>query len=139
MSNAAPWTTTAGNKFREAARSTENPTAKLLAEGLTALTESLGELDGRLEKVEQRKLAYHEADRLVNRRQRRAAGQRGPARRDIGQFVACPDCNSTVTVTQVTDRIYNSTVEHDATCPWFAAFKHSGGFGVRFTRRGDNR
>jgi hypothetical protein len=37
MSNAAPWAATAGNKFREAARSTE-----LLAEGLTALTEAFG-------------------------------------------------------------------------------------------------
>ena len=52
MSNAAPWATTAGNKFREAARSTENPTIKLLAEGLTALTEALRELDDKLEKVE---------------------------------------------------------------------------------------
>jgi hypothetical protein len=41
MSNAAPWAVTAGNKFRELARSTENPTTKLLAEGLTALTEAL--------------------------------------------------------------------------------------------------
>jgi hypothetical protein len=41
MSNAAPCATTAGNKFRELARTTENPTTKLLAEGLTALTEAL--------------------------------------------------------------------------------------------------
>jgi hypothetical protein len=75
----------------------------------------------------------------VNRRQRRAAGQRGPARRNIELITACPDCDSTVTVTEVTDRVYNSTVEHDATCPWFAAFKHAGGLGVRFTRREDNR
>ena len=40
MSNAAPWAATAGNKFREVARTTENPTTKLLAEGLTALTEA---------------------------------------------------------------------------------------------------
>jgi len=53
MSNAAPWAVTAGNKFREAARSTENPTTKLLAEGLTALTEALRELDAKLEKVDQ--------------------------------------------------------------------------------------
>ncbi len=52
MSNAAPWAVTAGNKFREVARSTENPTTKLLAEGLTALTEALRELDIKLEKVE---------------------------------------------------------------------------------------
>ena len=32
----------AGNKFREVARSTENPTTKLLSEGLTALTEAPG-------------------------------------------------------------------------------------------------
>jgi hypothetical protein len=54
MSNAAPWATTAGNKFREAARSTENPTTKLLAEGLTALTEALRELDSKLETIERR-------------------------------------------------------------------------------------
>jgi hypothetical protein len=53
MSNAAPWATTAGNKFREVARTTENPTTKLLAEGLTALTEALRELDDRLGKIEQ--------------------------------------------------------------------------------------
>jgi hypothetical protein len=52
MSNAAPWAATAGNKFRAAARSTENPTTKLLAEGLTALTEALRELDAKLEKIE---------------------------------------------------------------------------------------
>ena len=52
MSNAAPWATTAGNKFREVARSTENPTTKLLAEGLTALTEALRELDSKLEALE---------------------------------------------------------------------------------------
>lgn len=53
MSNAAPWAATAGNKFREVARSTENPNTRLLAEGLTALTEAIRELDDKLEKVEQ--------------------------------------------------------------------------------------
>jgi hypothetical protein len=48
MSNAAPWATTAGNKFREVVRTAENPTTKLLAEGLTALTEALRELDANL-------------------------------------------------------------------------------------------
>jgi hypothetical protein len=52
MSNAAPWAATAGNKFREVARTTDNPTTKLLAEGLTTLTEALRELDDKLEKVE---------------------------------------------------------------------------------------
>jgi hypothetical protein len=52
MSNAAPWASTAGNKFREVARTTGNAATKLLAEGLTALTEALRELDDKLEKVE---------------------------------------------------------------------------------------
>jgi hypothetical protein len=52
MSNAAPWASTAGNKFREVTRSTENPATKLLAEGLTALTEALRELDAKLENIE---------------------------------------------------------------------------------------
>jgi hypothetical protein len=51
MSNAAPWAATAGNKFREVGRTTQNPTTKLLAEGLTALTEALRELDTKLENV----------------------------------------------------------------------------------------
>ncbi len=37
MSNAAAWAVTASNKFRGVERMTENPTTKLLAEGLTAL------------------------------------------------------------------------------------------------------
>src|SRR6185503_9689717 len=53
MSNAAPWAATAGNKFREVARTTDNPTTKLLAEGLTALTEAIRELDAKLNKVDQ--------------------------------------------------------------------------------------
>jgi hypothetical protein len=53
MSNASPWASTAGNKFREVARTAENPSLKLLAEGLTSLTEALQELDAKLEKVDQ--------------------------------------------------------------------------------------
>jgi hypothetical protein len=53
MGNAGSWAGTAGNKFREAARSAENPTTKLLAEGLTALAEALRELDDNLVKLEQ--------------------------------------------------------------------------------------
>jgi hypothetical protein len=45
MSNAAPWAVIAGNKFREVARSIENPTTKLLAGGLTALAEAVREVD----------------------------------------------------------------------------------------------
>jgi hypothetical protein len=40
------------SRFREVARSTENPTTKLPAEGLTALTEAIRELDDKLEKIE---------------------------------------------------------------------------------------
>ena len=53
MSNAASWATTAGNKFREVTRSTENPTTKLLAEGLTALAEAVRELDHAVATVRQ--------------------------------------------------------------------------------------
>lgn len=44
MSNAAQWAASAGNKFREVQRSTRNPTTKLLAEGLTHLSEAVREL-----------------------------------------------------------------------------------------------
>jgi hypothetical protein len=51
MSNAASWAATAGNKFRDVTRSTENATTKLLAEGLTALAEAIRELDQELETI----------------------------------------------------------------------------------------
>lgn len=44
MSDAAAWAVTAANKFREVERTTENPTTKLLAEGLTALAEAIRDL-----------------------------------------------------------------------------------------------
>jgi len=43
-STAAPWRRRR-NKFREVTRNAENPTTELLAEGLTAFTEALRELD----------------------------------------------------------------------------------------------
>ena len=42
---AAVWAVSAANKFREVERTTENPTTKLLAEGLTHLAEAIRELD----------------------------------------------------------------------------------------------
>lgn len=45
MSNAAMWAGTAGNKFRQAAKTSTDPATKLLAEGLTALAEAVRELD----------------------------------------------------------------------------------------------
>jgi hypothetical protein len=53
ITNAAPWASNAGNKFREVARTAANPKTKLLAEGLTALTEAIRELDDKLEKIDQ--------------------------------------------------------------------------------------
>ncbi|MGY4650027.1 hypothetical protein [Mycobacterium sp. URHB0021] len=52
MSNAAHWAVSAGNKFREVARTTENPTTKVLAEELTHLAEAVRELQQELEHIE---------------------------------------------------------------------------------------
>jgi hypothetical protein len=52
MSNAPSWAVSAGNKFREVARTTENPTTKALAEGLTRLSEAVRELHQELESVQ---------------------------------------------------------------------------------------
>jgi hypothetical protein len=45
MSNSAMWAMSAANKFREVARTTENPNTKVLAEGLTHLAEAIRALD----------------------------------------------------------------------------------------------
>jgi hypothetical protein len=45
--NSAQWATSAANKFREVARTTENPATKQLAEGLTHLAEAIRELDAK--------------------------------------------------------------------------------------------
>jgi hypothetical protein len=52
MSNAPSWAASAGNKFREVARTTENPTTKLLAEGLTHLSEAVRELHQEIGSIE---------------------------------------------------------------------------------------
>lgn len=52
MSNAAHWAASAANKFREVARTTENPNTKLLAEGLTHLSEAVRELHQELGSIE---------------------------------------------------------------------------------------
>jgi hypothetical protein len=51
MSNAAAWAGTAGNKFRQAARESTNPTTVLIAEGLTALAEANRELDRQVAEI----------------------------------------------------------------------------------------
>jgi translation initiation factor 2B subunit (eIF-2B alpha/beta/delta family) len=52
MSNAASWAISAANEFREVQRSTETPTTKLLAEGLTHLSEAVRELHQELGSVQ---------------------------------------------------------------------------------------
>lgn len=51
MSNSAVWASSAGNKFRQVARETENATTKALAEGLTDITEALRELSTELQQA----------------------------------------------------------------------------------------
>jgi uncharacterized protein YukE len=54
MSNAASWAGTAGNKFRQVARTSDDGTTKLLAEGLTALADAVRELADDLGNVRRR-------------------------------------------------------------------------------------
>ena len=62
----------------------------------------------------------------MNRRDRRANGQRGPRTitqaEAIRRVIACPDCGSRVTVVEIAPGVCNAAVEHDETCPWFASF-----------------
>jgi hypothetical protein len=51
MSNAAMWAGTAGNKFRQAARASDDPVIMLLAERLTALAEAIGDRDHEIDSV----------------------------------------------------------------------------------------
>jgi hypothetical protein len=70
----------------------------------------------------------------MNRRQRRAAGQRRYGPRDLKQAAACPDCGSDVSVIEVAPGVYQAEVRHDDCCPWFADFQRNGGLGVRFVK-----
>ncbi|MCP9276922.1 hypothetical protein [Mycolicibacterium arenosum] len=54
MSNSSQWATGAANKFREAERTTENPTTKQLAEGLIQLCEAVRDLGDEVERAEKR-------------------------------------------------------------------------------------
>lgn len=54
VSNSSQWATGAANKFREVERTTENPTTKLLAQGLMQLAEAVRDLGAELERVEKR-------------------------------------------------------------------------------------
>jgi hypothetical protein len=66
----------------------------------------------------------------VNRRARRAAGLHRAT-----SMARCPDCDSTVEVEQLSQRVYNAVVRHDDTCPWLADFERRGGYGIRLYRR----
>jgi hypothetical protein len=52
MSNSATWAISAANKFREVTRTTDNPTTKALAEGLTYLSEAVRDLHQEIERLE---------------------------------------------------------------------------------------
>jgi excisionase family DNA binding protein len=54
MSNSSQWATSAANKFGAVIRETENPTTKLLAQGLRELAEAVRDLGAELERVEKR-------------------------------------------------------------------------------------
>ena len=58
--NSAQWAASAGNKFRQVARETTNPTTQLLAEGLTHLTEALRELNAEVARIEKQIQAIRE-------------------------------------------------------------------------------
>jgi transcription elongation factor Elf1 len=74
----------------------------------------------------------------MNRRQRRAAGQRPPGPHELEQYAACPDCGSDVVVTEVAPEVFQGEVRHDECCPWFADFERRGGLGVRFVKKHNN-
>lgn len=76
----------------------------------------------------------------MNRRERRANGQRGHRRHtqaQIRRVTACPDCNADVDSAEVGPGVYQVAVFHDDTCPWLAAFERAGGYGVRFAHPTD--
>ena len=56
----------------------------------------------------------------MNRAQRRANGNRLPAR--ITKLIACPDCDSDTTLGDCG----HLEVRHDETCPWYTALKRAG-------------
>ena len=62
----------------------------------------------------------------MNRAQRRANGNRLPAR--ITKLLACPDCDSDTTLSDCG----HLEVRHDETCVWYTALKRAGGYGIRF-------
>lgn len=67
MRNAASWAVSAGNKFREVARTTENPTTTLLAEGLTHLSEAVRLLQQELGSIESKVKALSDGCRRCRR------------------------------------------------------------------------
>lgn len=62
----------------------------------------------------------------MNRAERRRARVRISPRQpgqDMAAAVECPDCNADVAVLEVTPGYFRGVVNHDDSCPWFAALK----------------
>ena len=41
----------------------------------------------------------------------------------VQQVTECPDCDSDVTITELSPGVYRGQVAHDDTCPWYAQLK----------------
>jgi hypothetical protein len=39
------------------------------------------------------------------------------------QAARCPDCDSDVTITEISPGVYRGQVEHDDSCPWYAELR----------------
>ena len=39
------------------------------------------------------------------------------------QAIRCPDCDSHVTITELSPGVFSGQVAHDDTCPWYAELK----------------
>lgn len=42
---------------------------------------------------------------------------------DMATVVKCPDCNSDAAVVEVEPGYFRGVVQHDDSCPWYAALK----------------
>jgi hypothetical protein len=42
---------------------------------------------------------------------------------DMVQAARCPDCDSDVTITEISPGVYRGQVEHDDSCPWYAELR----------------
>lgn len=61
----------------------------------------------------------------AERRRARVRVRRHEPGQDITAVVECPDCNSVAAVIEVAPGYFRGVVEHDDSCPWFAALKRN--------------